>query len=154
MLTQIYEISTPEEARSISAIGVAHIGVLVGSGEFPRALSVPAAARRIAVAALPPCKVSALLLSSDISLIEKWVRELQPAIVHLGAAPELLSPQDVALLKEKLTNRMIMRSVPVTGEESVEIARSYDGIADFLLLDSHRASDRQIGALSITHNWS
>lgn len=35
MLTQIYEISTPEEARAISAIGVDHIGVLVGNGEFP-----------------------------------------------------------------------------------------------------------------------
>jgi phosphoribosylanthranilate isomerase len=86
-------------------------------------------------------------------LIEKWLRELQPAIVHLGAAPELLSPQDVALLKDKLPDRLIMRSVPVTGEESIEIARSYDQIADFLLLDSHRASDRQIGALGVTHDW-
>ena len=47
-----------------------------------------------------------------------------------------------------------MRSVPVTGLESVEIARSYEGIADFLLLDSHRANDRQIGALGVTHDWS
>jgi phosphoribosylanthranilate isomerase len=46
-----------------------------------------------------------------------------------------------------------MRSVPVTGERSVVIARSYDQIADFLLLDSHRASDRQIGALGVTHDW-
>jgi phosphoribosylanthranilate isomerase len=38
MLTQIYEISSPEEARSISEIGVDHIGVLVGNGEFVREL--------------------------------------------------------------------------------------------------------------------
>jgi phosphoribosylanthranilate isomerase len=47
-----------------------------------------------------------------------------------------------------------MRSIPVMGEASIAIARSYDGIVDFLLLDSHRESDRQIGALGITHDWT
>jgi phosphoribosylanthranilate isomerase len=46
-----------------------------------------------------------------------------------------------------------MRSIPVVGEESIAIARSYDDIADMLLLDSHQPGDRQIGALGITHNW-
>ena len=92
-------------------------------------------------------KFSALFLTSNITLIEAWARDLQPAIVHLGAAPELVSPDAVAALKNNLPGMLIMRSVPVVGEESVEIARSYDGIADFLLLDSHRESDRQIGAL-------
>jgi phosphoribosylanthranilate isomerase len=40
MLTQIYEVATPAEAEAISAIGVDHIGVLVGNGAFPRELSV------------------------------------------------------------------------------------------------------------------
>ena len=31
-----------------------------------------------------------LFLTTDISLIEEWARKLQPAIIHLGAAPELL----------------------------------------------------------------
>ena len=44
-------------------------------------------------------------------------------------------------------------SVPVVGEESVALAQSYDGIADFILLDSHRAGDNQIGALGVTHDW-
>jgi hypothetical protein len=35
VLTQIYEASTPGEARLISKIGVDHIGILVGKGEFP-----------------------------------------------------------------------------------------------------------------------
>ena len=47
-----------------------------------------------------------------------------------------------------------MRSVPVVDEESIAIARSYEAIADFLLLDSHRPSDRQIGALGVTHDWT
>jgi phosphoribosylanthranilate isomerase len=153
MLTQIYEVSTPDEARSISAFGVDHIGILVGEGQFPRELPVAAAAR-VAAAILPTAKFSALFLTADISLIEEWARELRPAIVHLGAAPELLSPADTARLKQKLPDVAIMRSVPVTGHESLAIARGYDSIADFLLLDSHRASDRQIGALGIVHDWT
>ena len=40
-----------------------------------------------------------------------------------------------------------MRSVPVVDAASIDIARAYEGITDFLLLDSYRANDRQIGAL-------
>src|SRR5262249_13844575 len=42
------------------------------------------AAGRIAGAVRPPSKVSALFLTSDISLIEEWALKLQPAIVQLG----------------------------------------------------------------------
>jgi len=153
MLTQIYEVSTAAEARSISAIGVDHIGVLIGDGQFPRELSLAAAAT-IAAAILPPAKLSALFLTADIPLIEAWARELRPPILHLGAAPGLLTPAGVARLKEKVPDSLIMRSVPVSGEESLAIARSYDGIADFLLLDSYRALDRQIGALGVIHDWT
>ena len=45
MLTQIYEIATPEEAAAISAIGVDHVGVLVGDGQFSREQPLAAAAR-------------------------------------------------------------------------------------------------------------
>jgi phosphoribosylanthranilate isomerase len=153
MLTQIYEVATPDEARLISSVGVDHIGVLVGDGEFPREQPIEAAAT-IACAIHPPSKFAALFLTSDISLIEGWAFKLHPAIVHLGAAPDLLSPANVVALKERVENCQIMRSVPISGEESIDIAHSYDGIADFLLLDSYRAADRQIGALGVTHDWS
>lgn len=153
MLTQIYEVSTPEEARLISQLGVDHIGVLVGNGEFPRELSIEAAAA-VAAAVISPSRVSALFLTADLTLVEEYARKLRPTIVHLGAGPELLSANDTAALKSKLPNTPLMRSVPVVDEESIAIARSYEAIADFLLLDSHRPSDRQIGALGITHDWA
>ena len=153
MLTQIYEVSTAEEARAISAIGVNHVGVLVGTGEFPRELGM-AAARSVAACILPGSKFSALFLAADIALVEAWSRELRPDIVHLGAAPGLLSPEQTTILKRHLPGTLVMRSVPVTGPESVEIARSYERAADFLLLDSHREGDQQIGALGLTHDWT
>ena len=124
MLTQVYEISTTEEASAISAIGVDHVGVLVGDGRFPRELPISAASDIGAVIA-PPSKFSALFLTCDISLIASWARELNPSIVHLGASAELLSPKDVASLKRILPGIVVMRSIPVFGEESVAIACSY-----------------------------
>jgi phosphoribosylanthranilate isomerase len=153
MLTQVYEISTVEEAAAISAIGVDHVGVLVGDGRFPRELPI-AAASCIGAAIVPPSKLSALFLTHDISLIAAWARELKPSIVHLGASAELLSPKDVALLKGMLPGVTVMRSIPVFGEESIAVACSYAGIADFLLLDSYRSEDKQLGALGVTHNWN
>src|SRR6266853_2448782 len=56
--------------------------------------------------------------------------------------------------RETLPGILLMRSIPVIDEASIALARSYDGIADFLLLDSHQVFDRQIGALGITHDWA
>ena len=46
-----------------------------------------------------------------------------------------------------------MRSIPVVNESSIALARSYGGIADWLLLDSYEPGDRQVGALGVTHSW-
>src|SRR4029453_10160148 len=43
--------------------------------------------------------------------------------------------------------------VPVVDENSIALAHSYDGVADWLLLDSYKSGDRQIGALGVTHSW-
>jgi phosphoribosylanthranilate isomerase len=86
-------------------------------------------------------------------MIEAWALELGPSIVHLGASADRISPADIADLKKRLPTIQIMRSVPVVGEESIAIAESYDGIADVILLDSHRPHDKQIGALGVTHDW-
>jgi phosphoribosylanthranilate isomerase len=56
---------------------------------------------------------------SRAALIIEWAQTLRPAIVHLGAAPELLGPAQVAAIKAVLPGRLIMRSVPVYGEEKL-----------------------------------
>ena len=152
MIVQIYEVSSVEEARALCGIGVDHIGVLVGAGGFPREQSI-AQARKILSAISAPSRGSALCLSDDLGLIRKIATELDPSILHLGASTELLTPQDVAMLRREFPLLKLMRSIPMIDQGSVEIARSYDRIADILLLDSHKAGDRQIGALGVTHDW-
>jgi phosphoribosylanthranilate isomerase len=153
MIVQIYETSTPEEAQALVEIGVDHIGVLVGDGSFPREHSIEHA-REILSAVPTHSKGSVLMLSSNVSLIEGIARELTPAILHLGASTDLLKPHDISALKERLQPLTIMRSIPVIDETSVAIAKSYQDIADILLLDSHRPDDTQIGALGVTHSWA
>jgi len=152
MLVQIYEISSPEEAGALGDLGVDHIGVLTGDGFFPRELPIDRA--RLIFSGIPPTsKSSALVLSPDVRLIEHVISELNPAVLHLGASTDLLTPSTVQDLKKRYSALTVMRSIPAVGEESIAIAKSYDGVADMLLLDSHRPGDAQIGALGITHSW-
>jgi phosphoribosylanthranilate isomerase len=65
-----------------------------------------------------------------------------------------VAPEHVLDLKRLVPGVPVMRSVPVVGPASIGIAVGYEGVADFLLLDSYRANDKQIGALGITHDWS
>jgi phosphoribosylanthranilate isomerase len=152
MLVQIYEIFSPEQARALGELGVDHIGVLVGDGSFPREQPIDRA-RSIFSAIPPPAKGVALSLSAEIKLIEHIVSELKPAILHLGAASDLLTPTAVRQLKKRCGAVTLMRSIPVVDAKSIAIAQSYDDVADMLLLDSHRPGDRQIGALGVTHSW-
>ena len=152
MLIQIYETSSPQEARALADLGVDHIGVLVGDGSFPREQSVDQA--QLIFSAIPSSsKGLALLLSADIQLIEHIISQLKPSIVHLGASTDLLSSLAVRRFKERFETITVMRSIPVIGEETIAIAQSYDRVADILLLDSHKPGDAQIGALGVTHSW-
>ena len=90
----------------------------------------------------------------DVALIERMAGELDPPIVHLGASSELLTPDLVVALRKSLPRSKFMRSVPVTGPEAVGVAQAYDGVVDWILLDSHRTGDVQIGAQGVTHDWS
>ena len=153
MLVQIYEVCSPEEAVALTRLGVDHIGVLVGEGSFPREL--PAARARVIFAAVPAGKKRvALSLSPELAEVRRVVAETQPDIIHIGAAVELFSVADTRALKAEFPWVLIMRSVPIVDATSIEWARSYQGVADFLLLDSHDPGDRQIGALGRTHDWA
>jgi phosphoribosylanthranilate isomerase len=85
--------------------------------------------------------------------IETIVKRLQPDILHLGTFPEGISPESVKSLKSKFYFLKIMRSIPVINEESIRLAIDYDQVADFLLLDTYKMGDKQIGATGIIHNW-
>jgi phosphoribosylanthranilate isomerase len=83
MIVQIYEVTTPAEACVLGAIGIDHIGVLIGEGSFPREQTIDKA-REIFAAIPSGSKTSALALSHDVDLIVPLTAALVPDILHLG----------------------------------------------------------------------
>jgi phosphoribosylanthranilate isomerase len=112
MIVQIYEVSSPDEAAALSDLGVDHIGVLVGDGSFAREQSIDQA-KEILSAITPPAKGSALSLSADLGLIRRIVLSLNPAILHLGASSDVLSPDNVRQIRNEFPDLIIMRSIPL-----------------------------------------
>jgi len=153
MIVQIYEAQNCDEARNLVEVGVDHIGVLVGKGEYPREFS-PEQANEILSCLTGQAKKVVLSLSKNLQDIIEIVNKTNPDILHLGTAPESLSPEDVQILKKQFPTLKIMRSIPVNDEKSVELAKQYDGIADYLLLDTQKKGDTQVGATGETHDWS
>lgn len=153
MLVQIYETGNADEARALAAAGVDHVGVLVGRGAFPRERTVVEA--RAIFAALPRrAKRVALSLSPDLGEIARVIEQAGPDIIHLGASAERFGAAMSADVKRGYPGVKLMRSIPVVDEASIAFAKAHDGIADFLLLDSHAPGDAQIGALGRTHDWA
>jgi phosphoribosylanthranilate isomerase len=153
MLVQIFEVQTPEEAAALVRLGVDHIGVLVGDGAFPRELSIT---QTNAIFAAVPAghKRVALSLSADLEQVARVVGETKPNIVQLQAEVDDFPVGMTRALKARFPRTPIIRAIPVIDETSMEIAASYKGVADFLLLDTYDTSTRQFGALGRVHDWS
>jgi phosphoribosylanthranilate isomerase len=152
VLVQIFEVRTPAEAAALVELGVDHVGVLVGDGAFPREL--PAEQARAIFAATPPgAKRVTLSLSAEFADIVRVAHETRPDILQLQAATEAFTPTMARALKARFPEIALMRAVPVADESAVATARSYLGVADFLLLDSYDQASRQFGALGRTHDW-
>lgn len=149
MIVQIYEVSNPNEAKELAELGVDHIGVLVGKGKYPRELSIEKA--KIVSQSLPPfAKKVILSLSDNLEEISEIIKQLDPDILHLGITEEILPLSKVKEIREKHPKLKIMRAIAVINEESIKLAKEYEGMVDYLLLDTYKS---QLGATGETHDW-
>jgi phosphoribosylanthranilate isomerase len=152
LMVQIYEIRTPAEARALSGMDIDAAGFWAAS--TPRDSALLFAEARAVRAALPEgVKSVALCLASDEAEITALIRAVEPDIVHLGSRPEAVLPEQVRRLKAAHPSTGFMRSIPVSGEASLQLAASYDGIADYLLLDTRDEATGNFGATGMTHDW-
>jgi phosphoribosylanthranilate isomerase len=151
MLVQIYETQDASEARVLEAVGVDHIGVLVGQGRYARELR-PAQARRIFHAITRARKV-ALSLADDLEDVIEVVAETIPDILHLGTVPEALGPEPMVTLRTRFPDLKLMRTIPVMNEQSLLLAQQYGNLVDYLLLDTYQLGDTQVGATGAPHDW-
>jgi phosphoribosylanthranilate isomerase len=151
MIVQIYKTQQASEARALEAVGVDHIGVLVGQGRYSREIR-PAPARRIFQGITRACRV-ALSLSDDLEELMEVVAQTMPDILHLGTVPEALGPEAVVTLKSRFPDLKLMRTIPVIDEQSLLLAQQYDGLVEYLLLDTYQPGETQVGATGAPHDW-
>lgn len=149
MIVQIYEASSLTEAKKLAEIGVDHIGFLVGKGKYPRELSIEKAKEIFQSLPLNPKKV-VLSLSNNFEEISEIIERIDPDILHLGITEDVLPIAKVKEIRTKYSKLKIMRAIAVMDEETIKLAKQYDEIVDYLLLDTYKS---QLGATGETHNW-
>lgn len=145
MIIQIYEIRSVAEALSIIDLGANQVGIGEINFDQANAISQAVAGR---------AQISALSLSSDLDQLRQFIKAVKFDLLHLGAHPDKIFPQHIFKLKDEFPGLKITQVIPVIDNYSVEIAKRYDGVADFLLLDSFRFSDSKLGATGETHDWN
>jgi phosphoribosylanthranilate isomerase len=153
MKIQIYTVQTPDEARAVAALGVDHVGVTPSQRGLPGEVDY-AMARAIGAAVGDRALSVALTVESDPDAIEAMVRTVQPNILHVCGLAGTLPPEAVWKLRSRMPGLPIMQAISVTGPDAVDVALSYQAVADYLILDTQSPDIPGIGASGAVHDWS
>lgn len=154
MKVQIYGVTTPEDGALVAHLGADHVGVVVGErGRTPDEVGFEMA--RAIFAAIPVSTVKvALTVADDVDDIEAVARAVQPDILHLAAPLDQFGAEGTYQVKQRLPGLPLMQSVAVTGQAAYYVAAKFQGVADYLLLDSRDPATGRVGVTGQTHDWS
>jgi phosphoribosylanthranilate isomerase len=149
---QIYTMQSVAEAQAVAALGVDHVGVTPSDLGLPGEIDYGLAAEICRAVAGTATSV-ALSVDLDLHAIEDMARSVMPNVLHLCGPPGAVGPGAVAELRNSLPGVAIMQAVAVNGPEAIDVARSYEQVADFLLLDSVDPDIPGVGASGAVHDW-
>ena len=149
---QIYTMQTVEEAIAVASLGVNHVGVTPANIDLPGEVP-PERAAEICEAVQGVATSVALSVDADVHSIERMVRTVQPNVLHLCGTPGAVGPEAVADLRSSLPGVAVMQAIAVTGPEAVDVARWYEPVVDYLILDSVDAEIPGVGAAGVVHDW-
>jgi len=157
LITQIYNITTAEEALKVIDAGADFIGMvppqkLTYDGVVPGEISHE---KIEAIMSATEGKVKRVLLyAGDVAEVYyEGVELYRPEIIHLSGNNIIASKEVAKKLKSLVPHILIEQSVPITGEESIEIALQRAEYADMLILDSVSPKLRVVGAAGEAHDW-
>ena len=148
MITQIYEVQTPDEAKQLIELGVDHIGSVIVSEDNWK---VPLIKKTIENISRTAAKSSLIPLFKNYKSIVKALDYYQPDVVHFcddltnhNAVVE--KHEDFLLIqkniKKKFPQVKIMRSIPIVQSGSIKkintlkLARMFEPVSDFFLTDT------------------
>jgi phosphoribosylanthranilate isomerase len=168
MITQIYEIQTPQEAEKCMELGVDQIGsVLLSQGEW-RVEIIREVTR---MCERKDIKCSLIPLFQDSTTLYRAIDYYRPHFIHFCESLTDEDGQEIRLdrfiesqsnLKDKFPEIGIMRSIPVPEESSasgfptISIARALEPVSDLFLTDTWLGKEPvkgYIGITGITGDW-
>lgn len=153
MLTQLYTMQSVEEALACVEAGADHLGLTPIQG-LPGEIPLETM-RAIVEAVADRARCVLLSVRTEPGEITAMVEAVRPAILHLCPLAGDITPATVASLRAYLPAGLpIMQAVSVTGPESVDEARAFAEVADYLILDTQAPDIAGIGASGVAHDWS
>jgi phosphoribosylanthranilate isomerase len=153
MIVQIYTVQSPEEGIALAECGVDHIGITPADCGLPGEISNMDAAEIFKTIGDKAVKV-ALTVDSVLIKIVEMVKTVQPDILHLCGDLKLMTPEKVVQLRGLLPGMKFMQAIPVMDSSALQIARDYEAVSDYFILDSYSDQIGGIGAAGFTHDWS
>lgn len=150
MVTQVFSLQYPEEALDCIAAGIDQIGLLTGDESCPACVSVEQAKKVFEAVGHRAVKVAIIMVRDEDKIIE-IAKELRPDIVHLCDEVVFATKAFADRLKAAVPGIKLMQGVSIDGPGAVELAKSYEGIADFIMTDTNCSYG--IGASGQVHDW-
>lgn len=152
MKVQIYTVQSVEEAQAVAGLGVDHVGITPANLGLPGEVTVELATEiRESLAGIATSV--ALSVDADLRAIVSMVRTVKPDVLHLCGMPDAVGPDAVVDLRRALSDVAVMQAIAMTGPEAVDVARSYEPVVDYLILDSVAPGIPGIGAAGFVHDW-
>jgi phosphoribosylanthranilate isomerase len=144
---KICGITGEEDLEAACRLGADMVGFVVGVPSSPRNLRLEQAE---SLFSLVPENVKSVLVTvpSSLEQVIKAYNLLKPDIIQIHSENFL----SLRLLKEKMPRTALIKTVPVTGAETVEKAACEASFADGILADSYAAGKH--GGTGHVHNWN
>lgn len=153
MLTQIYGITTPEDAALVNALRPDHVGLVLDEGVATWD-TVDLATLHAIQRELRDVAVVALSLSTARERILETVACVRPAWLHLARAADGMSEALVGRLRAEIAPVRMMVTIPVRDASALALAARFAPVADALLLDTAHPATGLVGATGRVHDWS
>lgn len=152
MRAKICGINTWENAKIALDCGADALGFLVGITHLAEDKISVEDAKKI-IEKLPPFVSSvAVTHLQDTSKIIEMCKYLKVTTLQIH---DYISPEEVLICKKNLPSVKIIKAVHVIDDDkdkTIRIARSFENVADALLLDSRTVE--RLGGTGITHDWN
>ena len=148
VLVKICGLSTPQTLDATIAAG-ADLAGFVFFAKSPRHIDL-ATARALGEQAAGRITKVALTVDADDAALAEIVAALRPDILQLHGHE---SPERVGAVKARF-GLPVIKAIGVASAADVAAARSYDGVADWLLFDAKPAPDATVpGGAGVVFDW-